>query len=122
MKTPAKRHARKKGAAIEMAIMVMVVTVSMSIVILTTSLLQHSKQLRAKEEMGRSVVLEQIGQDFCDAAGSSEHLWVAKYPDYDITIDGLDLSVKKIGGESTLLRVTLENIGGTYRILTWDAR
>lgn len=113
---------RQKGAAIEMAIMVMVVTVSLSIIILTTSLLQHDKQRRAKEEMGRSVVLEQIGQDFCDTAGEASHPWVANYPDYDITIDGLNLSVKKVGGESTLLRVTLENIGGTYRILVWDAR
>ena len=110
----------KKGAAIEMAIMVMVVTVSMSIVILTTALLQHNKQLRAKEEMGRSVVLEQIGQDFCAAAGDANHLWVAKYPDYEITIDGLHLSAKKVGGETTLLRVSLENDGGIYRILIWD--
>lgn len=112
----------KKGAAIEMAIMVMVVTVSMSIVILTTALLQHSKQVRANEEMSRRVVLEQIGQDFCDAANTSDHTWVAKYPDYDITIDGLNLSVTKKDNESALLRVTLENIGGTYRILVWDAR
>lgn len=122
MKKPVKRLARKKGAAIEMAIMVMVITVSMSIIILTTSLLQNSRQARAKEEMRRSLVLEQIGEDFCAAAGASEHPWVAKYPDYDIAIDGLDLSVKKIGSESTLLRVTLENDGGIYRIVVWDAR
>lgn len=116
-----RKLARRKGAAIEMAIMVMVMCTAMSIVILTTSLLQHSKQAQMKEEMSRYVVLEQIGADFCAAAGR-EHTWVSKYPDYDITINGLEMSVKKTDSENTLLRVSLENDGGVYRILAWNAK
>lgn len=116
-----RKLARRKGAAIEMAIMVLVFTMAMSIVILTTSLLQHSEQVQLKEEMSRHVVLEQIGEDFCAAAGQ-EHTWVSKYPEYDITINGLEMSVKKTDSENTLLRVSLENDGGAYRILTWNAK
>ena len=112
----------RKGAAIEMAIMVLVFTTAMSIVILTTSLLQHSRQIQIKEEMNRYVVLEQIGADFCDAAGQGSHAWVSKYPDYEITINGLELSVKKTGSHTTLLYVSLEDDSGTYRILAWNAK
>ncbi len=117
-----KRFASRKGAAIEMAIMVMVITASMSIIILTTALLQHNRQRQAEEEMGRSVVLEQIGEEFCAAAGQPEQAWVAKYPGYEIAINGLEMSVKKTGSEMTLLRVSLEKSGETYRILCWDAQ
>lgn len=122
MKIPAfgKRLASRKGAAIEMAILVMVITTSMSIMILTTAMLQHSRQLQVKEEMGHSVVLEQIGDDFCAAVGQPEQTWVARYPDYEIAINGLEMSVKKAGSETTLLRVSLEKNGNTYRILRWD--
>ena len=113
---------RRKGAAIEMAILVMVFTTAMSIVILTSSLLQRSQQVQMKEEMTRRVVLEQMGEDFCAAAGQPEQTWVSKYPEYEITIDGLEMSAKKPGSETTLLRVSLEDDGGTYRILVWNAK
>ena len=112
----------RKGAAIEMAIMVMVITVSLSIVILTTSLLQHSKQVNTRNQLRHSITLEQIGDAFCAAAGQSEHPWVADYPEYEITIDGLQMSVKEVGGQQTLLQVSLENHDGAYRILVWDAQ
>jgi len=112
----------RKGAAIEMAIMVMVVSVSLSIVILTVSLLQHDKQLRAEEEMARGITLEQIGEDFCTAVPDSQHLWVTNYPDYNITINGLEMTVTEKDSETVLLEISLENNGGVYRILRWDAR
>lgn len=115
-----KRMASRKGAAVELAIMVMVLTVSLSIILLTTSLLQHSKQLRLLEEMERSMVLEQIGEDFIAAANEPEHNWIAGYPDYEITINGLEMSVKKKNSDRTLLRVCLENDAGAYRITVWQ--
>lgn len=121
MRTPPSPK-RRKGAAIEMAIMVMVVTVSLSIIILTVSLLQHSKQRLAEEEMARGITLEQIGEDFCATAGQTEHLWVANYPDYNITINGLQMTVTEKDSETVLLEISLENNGGVHRILRWDAR
>lgn len=112
----------RKGAAIELAIMVMVITVSLSIVILTTALLHHSKQVKARTELRHTIALEQIGDAFCATAGQAEHLWVADYPEYEISIDGLQMSVKEVGGTKTLLQVSLEHHNGAYRILVWDAQ
>lgn len=117
-----KKLASRKGAAMEMAIMVIVVTFSLSILILTTSLLQHSRQLRAKEKMAQSIVLEQISEDFCADAGVQSRAWIAKYPDYDITINGHMLSVTKKDSDNVLLVVALSYDGSQYTVSRWNKK
>lgn len=116
-----KRCVDRKGAAIEMAILVLVVTFSLSILVLTTAMLQHSRKNRAEENMAQSIVLEQIGERFCASAGG-EHTWIAQYPDYEITVHGLSMSVKKKGSENVLLTVALSYDGSQYTISQWNRK
>lgn len=113
--------ADRKGAAMEMAIMLLIVTFSLSTLVLSTSLLQYTRQLRAGEEMVRSIELEQIGETFCTAVSeSAEHTWINRYPDYDIAVDALTLTVTDPESGSILLTVELTEQDGKYTVTQWS--
>lgn len=117
-----KRLTDRKGAAVEMAVLLAVVVFSLSVLLLTTSLLQHSTQLRARESMDRSMVLEQIGADFCAAAGQTEHVWIDRYPDYTITVADLTMTVTEKDSDEVLLVVALAQNGDQYTITRWSKK
>ncbi len=114
--------ADRKGIAIEMAMLVMVVLFSFSVLITTTALLHHDKKAKAEEGLAHTVDMEQIAYDFCAAAGSGDNSWMAEYPDYDISASDMNLTVKEKESEAVLLRVTLQNDAGTYRISLWEEK
>lgn len=68
----------RRGAAIELAMLMIVVCFSLSILILSTSMLLHNKRIRAERRMEQSVALEQIGQEFLSAvvAGQVDEDWL----------------------------------------------
>ena len=108
--------ADRKGAAMEMAIMMIVVVLSLSILIVTTSLLQHSKQLGAVERMQQTVELEQIGENFCKNPGNDD--WVDQFPNYDIAINGQNMVVYVKDTDQVLMSVQIVN--GT--ITQWNKK
>lgn len=112
----------RKGVALEMAITLLMVTFALSTLVLTTSLLQHSKKVKAEKEMPRSVALEQIGEAFCagTAAGIDPSQWTGKYPDYTITVDGLKLTVTQSNADTVLLTVELQKEGSRYTVIQWS--
>lgn len=113
---------RRKGAAIELALTLLVVTFSLSTLILTTSFLVHRRQTVAEEEMNNRIVFEQIGEDFIKGVKTGVGTdWTNNYPDYDITVDQLKLSVKEAGEDEILFDAELEDNGdGTYSIIKWN--
>lgn len=113
---------RRKGAAIELAVTLLVVTFSLSTLILTTSFLVHRRQTVAEEEMNNRIVFEQIGEDFIKGVKTGAGTgWTNNYPDYDITVDQLKLSVKEAGEDEILFDAELEDNGdGTYSIIKWN--
>jgi len=117
-----KKLADRKGAAMELAILVIVVSLSMAILILTTSMLQHSQQLHAPERMQQTVELEQISDDFCanteksDAELASE--LKLKFPAYDFTITDGTMVVRATGTPEVLL--TVQKTGNT--ITQWNKK
>jgi len=112
----------RKGVAIEMAIMMVVITFALTTLVLTTSLLMYTKQTNAEVHMAESAVLEQIGRSFCDAVarGDTEHTWIDLYPDYTITLDALTLTVAEKDGAEVRLTVELSNTDGVYTIVKWN--
>lgn len=114
------RPSRRKGAAIEMAMLVMVVTFSFSVLITTTSLLHHDKKVKAEKDLARTVAMEQIAYDFCAAYNGGDAFWMFQYADYDIAVEDLTLTVKEKDAETVLLYVTLQQDGETYRISSWE--
>lgn len=112
----------RKGIALEMAIMLLVITFALSALVLTTSLLQHNKKVRAENQLPRTVALEQIGEAFCagTAAGTDPSQWIGQYPDYTITVDGLKLTVSAKDSDALLLSVELRQEGDRYTVIQWS--
>ncbi|MBQ7330450.1 MAG: hypothetical protein IJW94_01480 [Oscillospiraceae bacterium] len=115
------RHDRR-GIALEMAITLLVVTFALSTLVLSTSLLQHSRKVAVEDEIPRNVILEQIGESFCaaTAAGKDVNQWSAAYPDYKITVNGLKLTVSLPDSDTALLTVELKHEGGKYTVTQWS--
>ncbi len=57
----------RRGAGIELAILMMVVSFSMSILLTSVALIQSTNKVRAEERLQQSIALEQLGQDFLSA-------------------------------------------------------
>lgn len=115
----------RRGAALEMAIMLSVVTFALSTLVLTTSLLQHSRKIRAEKNMTQGIVLEQMGEDFCAAvARNAGDTWTDAYrEDYDIAIEGTVLTVTAKETGEVLLKVVLTAAdGGGYTVTEWNKK
>ena len=64
---------RRRGAGIEMAMILMLVVVAFSALLTSTVLMQTQKVKRSTEQLeqlNRRVVLDQIGRDFCEQRGN----------------------------------------------------
>ena len=113
----------RKGAALEMAILLTVVTFALSTLILTVSLLQHGKRVQAKAELEESILLEQIGEAFCQSATAGwEDSWKESYPEkYVIEIDetACQLTVTEKKSGEVILEVQIELGPEGYRITEW---
>ncbi len=116
-----KNKNRRKGASVELALTLLVVTFSLSALILTTSYLAHIRQGRAEERMENQILFEQMGEAFIDSVKTKTGTsWTNDYPDYDITVNQLKLSVKEKGENEVLFEAELKDNGnGTYNITKW---
>lgn len=112
---------RRKGASVELALTLFVVTFSLSALILTTSYLSHLRHGKAEKEIENQIIFEQIGEAFIDGVKTKTGtLWTNDYPDYDITVNQLTLSVKEKNEEEILFEAELTDNGdGTYKIIKW---
>ena len=99
----------RKGAAMELAIMVMVVTLSLSIMLVTTSLLQHSRRQKTTANMERTVTLEQIGEQFCRNKAGGD--WTQQYAGYYIECTTQSLTVHDAQSGALLMMVQLDADG-----------
>lgn len=116
----------RRGVALEMAITLLMVTFALSTLVLSTSLLQHSRKVAVENETPRNVILEQIGQSFCAATAARKNVnqwsadWSAAYPDYDIAAQGLKLTVSLPDSDTVLLTVELKHENGKYTVTQWS--
>lgn len=60
----------RRGAAIELAIMMMVFSIFITTIVLTTALLQNSHKAKAELGIKQDIFLEQLGEEFVDAVVS----------------------------------------------------
>lgn len=115
----------RRGAALEMAIMMSVVMFALSTLVLTTALLQHGRKTRAERSMTQGIVLDQIGEDFCAAkVGKIGADWQTPYQeDYDIAVFDKTLLVTHKDSEELLLRVVLTQVGeNRYTVKEWTKK
>ena len=115
----------RRGAALEMAIMMSVVTFALSTLVLTTALLQHGRKVRAERSMTQGIVLDQMGEDFCAAkVGKIGADWQTPYQeDYDIAVfDKMLLVTDKDSGELLLRVVLTQTSEGCYTVKEWTKK
>ena len=60
----------RKGVAIELAILMTVVSISISVLLLSAAMLQHSHKTKVEEGMQQDIFLEQLGEEFMNAVQS----------------------------------------------------
>ncbi|MBQ5320767.1 MAG: hypothetical protein J6K88_01705 [Oscillospiraceae bacterium] len=108
----------RKGAAMEMALVMLLVVFSFSIVLLTVSLLLSEKRGEIEKSLKEEIIAEQIGKSFCDNVGG-DGSWISAYPDYEILEEDLNLTVKDEDGK-LLLTVVLTMEDGKYTVEKWS--
>jgi hypothetical protein len=88
-------NGRRRGLAMELAIGVMVVASALSVLILTTSMLQNSRRLSAKETTQEKITLSEIGESFCYAVSNGDDLvqWAEGIKGYQASCNEKTLSL-----------------------------
>lgn len=112
---------RRKGMAIEMAVLFMLVAVAMSGLAVSASMIRINKVDLAYEKMEQRMVLDRIGEDFCRDPNAYE-LPAELESVYDIDPDKTDtvLRVYPCGGTEPVLVVELSLVDGNYAVTKWS--
>jgi hypothetical protein len=114
----------RKGLAIELAMMVMVVTFALSILLTTVALLQVDHSSSAMQDVKRRYELEQIAEDYitCIKQNKITEFDRTKSSGYDVSASESELIVKANGSDKELLKVVLEAPEGenTVKIIEWE--
>lgn len=110
---------RRKGMAIEMAVLFMLVVVALSGLAVSASMMQVNKIDRAYERIDQRVVLDRIGEAFCS---QRERYTLSQELDaaYDITKTGTSLQVFPKGETTPVLTVELTFKEGVYVVTKWS--
>ena len=112
----------RRGAAIELAIMMMVFSIFITTIILTTALLQNEHKTKAQLGIEQDIFLEQLGEDFMNVVCRSEKKMEDWKPSYkgrelDRTIEGSPdggncvkyiLKVESFGRDNYVLHIEIK--------------
>lgn len=125
----AKSRESRRGVAIELAIMVIVITLALSILLTSISIIQTSNKNTRKKELAFQIELDQIGDEFFAEVkkGNTNFSNIFTESKYDCSVsdDGLILTVKEKTGDTedqgkTLLTVELKkDENGTVTVKKW---
>ena len=109
----------RRGAAIEMAMLFMLIVVIMSAMLVSTVMTQSNRTERDYEAMQQRVVLDQIGEGFCRNPGG--YTLTDELDElYEISITGTLLRVCLEGTNESVLTVELQKKGNTYTVTRWS--
>ena len=114
----------KRGMAIELAIFVMLVVVSLSALLVTVSVLNRTATESLATKIDQRIYLDQIGESFVVAVKTNQNLdsWADGITDYSATTESLGdattLSLTDSLG-NVKLSVILESCPNGYKITQW---
>ena len=121
--------------AMEMAMLVMVVTFALGTLMVTVALMQNNSVSAIERDFNEKVELEQIGENFCkrieaqtkgetpDFEGLLLENLEKKY-DYDVDadVDAFDLFVRDVNTDDILMTVGVKKVGEAYEIVKWEIK
>ena len=105
----------RRGAAIELAIMMMVFSIFITTIVLTTALLQNTHKAKAELGIKQDIFLEQLGEDFVDVVTNDKLTdWEPEYNDATIPQDTVVTHI----WESVIVKPTCQAEGYTLHTCT----
>ena len=125
----------RRGMAMEMAMLVMVVTFALGTLMVTVALMQNNSVSAIERDFNEKLELEQIGENFCkrieaqtkgetpDFEGMLSENLEKKY-DYDVDadVDAFDLFVRDVNTDDILMTVGVKKVGEAYEIVKWEIK
>lgn len=123
-------NSRRRGIAIELAIFTLMLCFGLSIIILTTSMIQKNNYNRVYSEYTEKLELERIGAEFCSAIKNNDLAYFEfKFEEevsynYEISdesnITTLTITDVETSEEVFIVELTKVNDGANYEITRWE--
>lgn len=114
----------RRGAAMEMAMIVMVVVFALGALMVSVALMQSSRVRSIKNSFDERLVLEQLGEDFCKQVATGNINAAELSGIYSVSIDTEDLVLvakdKKSGEIAMAVDIDVED--KTYEIVKWEIK
>ena len=119
-------QSRRRGIAIEMTMLFMLVVVALSALAVSLAMMQNERHERTQDAMEQRMVLEQIGEDFCLLQGGYA-LTGTLAQEYDTTVIDSGSTVtlrvypRPVGADTkSVLTVELTLKDGEYTVTEWS--
>lgn len=114
----------RRGMAMEMAMLVMVVTFALGTLMVTVALMQNNSVSSIKKSFDEKLALEKLGEAFCrqveERALNAEIL----SSEYDVSIDEEDLILvaKEKDSGKIAMTIDIDVKDNTYEIVKWEIK
>ena len=115
----------RRGLAMEMAMLVMVVTFALGTLMVTVALMQNNSVSSIKKSFDEKLALEKLGEDFCNQVETGNINAANISSDkYDVSIDTekLILVAKKKDSGDIAMTIDIDVKNNTYEIVKWEIK
>ena len=114
----------RRGMAMEMAMLVMVVTFALGTLMVTVALMQNNSVSAIQKDFNEKVELEQIGENFCKQVATVNINAAGLSDIYDVSIDEeeLILVAKKKDSGDIAMTIDIDVKDNTYEIVKWEIK
>ena len=114
----------RRGVAMEMAMIVMVVVFALGALMVSVALMQSSRVRSIKNSFDERLVLEQLGEDFCKRVATGNINAAELSGIYSVSIDTEDLVLvakdKKSGEIAMTIDIDVKD--NAYEIVKWEIK
>ena len=114
----------RRGVAMEMAMIVMVVVFALGALMVSVALMQSSRVRSIKNSFDERLVLEQLGEDFCKRVARGNINAAELSGIYSVSIDTEDLVLvakdKKSGEIAMTIDIDVKD--NAYEIVKWEIK
>ena len=114
----------RRGMAMEMAMLVMVVTFALGTLMVTVALMQNTSVSAIQKDFNEKLELERIGENFCKQVATGNINAAGLSDIYDVSIDEeeLILVAKKKDSGDIAMTVDIDVKDNTYEIVKWEIK
>ena len=114
----------RRGMAMEMAMLVMVVTFALGTLMVTVALMQNTSVSAIQKDFNEKLERERIGENFCKQVATGNINAAGLSDIYDVSIDEeeLILVAKKKDSGDVAMTIDIDVKDKTYEIVKWEIK